>query len=721
MGSAAMSSTYLFILLILLPIIQFHKEEYRLFTEPIKVAVPKNNPALSALQDMRLDLTEAEIPFEQNHFEIKNEVLVSGAISKKIEPKKIETFNSLKVAVASDLPNMHDLEGNLLPLRERLALMETHLTRQARSDLNSTTWRDVAANLLASSNTEDITEAKEKSWLSTTGTKIVVTKNENSKNKMPTKPSREFPTPVEKVSKPDVNEQRNNENKKEESNLDIRTAQIISEEREKTSYKISGEILLGGGLAYTGGETYLNIFREWNGQVEDVGSFFPAEAKYEIEVQELTGFIVIELTNKDGQVLGAAEADLFTWEQTPLLNSNIEGVHFLIEPVKKGFIVEYFSARDLSRKITEELVKWKYHFWDRWLQFKKGLYLDQEVLRGSQTWVQTKALKSWKTLGSLQTQGVSRLATYPYAYLESLALSLDKKLDIQKGWVAGQIIGPDGLPLSGAKIEIAGVESEAKVFYFENLENNVDWPNKKIKVTQENGKFIAMNLDPGNYLLRVNYKNQILPAEYVWVQSETVTHTQLNYGSERYVGINLKDPIFNVERLGAKIRVLGLEQEAQVYGNSHDRISFPSGYGNLTIEADAGTEYLLSKKTMDRNSRNLDFHLVPEKWFNQLLKSTSKSKLAQHGHVFGTVLGEEFEVIVTNELGEEVEAEVVYFNKSGEYLDQKYGAVDGGFIILNLPEVWTQITILPTNDKKIFVKSVLPDQDLVETLHINFN
>jgi len=743
MGRAALTTTLIFLAVIFGPVIQFQQEEYRLFTEPLVIAIPPNNPSLSALQDMKLEIPEGEVAgltqFQHPSQTEPTEKLVAGEIIKKVEAKKISTFTSLKVAVASDMPNMHDVEGNLLPLRDRMALMESYLVRQTRADLSSPTWRDVAENLLATQHKEDITEAKEKLVKAKSGTTILVAKNENYTNTSgastiaPNKKSDTESTipsgnpgstngkSSEKTSdnSEDIEEKRVTKNSAD--SLEIRTSEIITEPIEKRPFKISGEILLGGGLAYMGGGTHLNIYREWNGHVEDIGSFSAADAKYEIEVQELSGFLIVELTNNEGQLLGFAESDLHTWEQSPLLNPHIEGVHFLIEPAKAGIVTEYFSARDLARKISEDLVKIKYKFWDRWFLFLRGLYQDAEILDGSETWVEAEAPKSLKTIVNVQTQGLSKVVSYPIAYVESLAFSLDQKLESQKGQISGELIGPDKQPLAGAKVEIWGVKDRAKVFYFETLDNKIDWPNKKIKETQANGKFLALNLEPGNYLLRVTYKNQVLPADYVWVKSDAVTHLNLDFGKERFAGIHLKDPIFNVDRLGAKIRILGSERESQVYGNDHDRISFPKGIGHLIIEADAGTEYLLSKTTISRKARNIDYNLVPQAWFNKIVFSSGKKTFKELGHVFGIVKGDDFEVQVSDENGVISDVEILYFNKSGELLDQATGVSEGGFLILNLPEAWHQVSVWPSNSNKIFVKSLLPDQEFVESLSVDFN
>ncbi len=732
---------YIFAFLVVLtyPSLKTVSVDFRNLPEPLVIKISPNNPSLAAFFDVELEVGDSELFSEeppqlliagtnglspQNDYAQSQEEEISDDI-------RVLTGEEIRVSLSADLPAMYGTDGELLPLGERMRQMEGYFATQDQPLLLTQSWQKKAQELLFAANTQDITEVDQKLIPTKhAGSPILVKRVEESPEGsalpggLPGRPSPSSRVESEtgKESGQKVGQKVGQKTGQSLSEQSPNEPEVVQNNKEKTAYVISGEIELGGGLAHLMGESHLIVYREENGQIKDEGKIWFDQGRYEIVVQDIAGYLIVELQNKEGKVLGLSEQDLYGWDRTPYAHNKIEGVHFMIEPVQRGIDIEVSSARSAPGIQAIKNAWVNIEGLGRLLSLKGSRYMDPFIEEGSTFWVKSSLNNNWATHFPVHSQGSSALRMFPKLYLQTVATSIEEKFDETKGWIAGRVGGMQK-PIAGAKIEIVGIDSEHKAIYFTDSTELIQWPDKAIPFTSTNGMFIVPNLSPGAYSVRVVIGDKILPAESLYVESQSVTYLDLEYGTTRVAGLNLYDPIFNLDRLGATLRVFGSEREFQIFGTEGDRLSFPEGRGTLTLEVDAGREYLVSKTQFSRNSRALRVPMVPEKWFYESLIKKGQSQFTELGTVVGFIDGDEYDVIITggDKESEADELEIIYFNSSGEIVEAEHGVKGGGFIIPNLPEGLVGISVVPHNKKKVLLKSVVSERGFVTTFAATLN
>ncbi|MCB0357321.1 MAG: carboxypeptidase regulatory-like domain-containing protein, partial [Bdellovibrionales bacterium] len=471
---------------------------------------------------------------------------------------------------------------------------------------------------------------------------------------------------------------------------------------------------LAGGIAFMDKDSTLEVYRELNGEIVNQGKVWLEQGRYEIVVDELTGYILVELRDQYGETISLAELDLYSWEQIPYASNKIEGVHFLLRPLDRGINFELQSARsykdhvlqvegakvvidDLSRKLTK---------------IDKKRYQDKEIHKTSNVWIRAAKQKHRETLAPLTAYGLSQLQMFPEAYMQTLAADLGLELDTQKGWIFGKVSGQQG-PLKNVVIEVAGLNKNYQGIYFNTVSELVYWPDKKLEKTSDNGMFLLPELAPGTYAIRIRLGNKFLPAEIIKVEANAVTYLDLSYTEMKSASINIHDRAYGVNYLGAQLRIYGDDKELFITGSYKDQIRYPSGLGTMTFEVDPGEDYYLSKTQFNRNVRSLHIPVVSQKWLNEILSQQEIEYDASQGAIVGYIDGDNFDIMLSGDEGEEVK--VIYFDQKGQVTNKASGSKGGGFIIVNLSEGIKSLAILPENKNSILMKTLTLEQGYINT------
>ena len=490
------------------------------------------------------------------------------------------------------------------------------------------------------------------------------------------------------------------------NSTNVSSVEALSQQEGVQSYVISGEIELVGGLAFTGNRSSLEVYREIDGEKVNVGTVWLSQGRYEIVVDELIGYLVLELTDYQGETISMEEVDLYAWENLPYATNKIEGVHFLLKPLERGINFELHSSRSYKDKnihvksahvIVDELAR-------QITKVNPHKYQDKHFLEDSSLWVRTQKAKYWGTIAPIQAYGLHQVQAFPEAYLQALASDLDIKLNRKKGWVVGKVKGQQG-PLKDVAIEVAGLNKNYKGIYFKTASELVFWPDKKLKKTTDNGLFVVPDLEPGIYAIRIRIGSDYFPAEVIKVEAEGITYLDLSYLEMKSASINIHDRAYGVNYLGAQIKVYGSDDELFVSGSYKDRLRYPSGQGTMTLEVDAGSEYMLAKTKVTRNLRSIRIPVVSQKWLNEILTTQGIEYNNEKGAIVGYVDGDDYDVLLSESIENE-DLQIIYFDQKGQVIDEGFGVKGGGFIVVNAPEGLKSLAIIPQNKKSILMKSL---------------
>ncbi|MCB9027353.1 MAG: carboxypeptidase regulatory-like domain-containing protein [Bdellovibrionaceae bacterium] len=685
--------------------------DLRCIDETLVISISQSNPAFAALMDSQVELADLDTLESKEAISLQSGTLTvnlgNQENTKKIifENAKIVSDDVIEISTFDVLPSIYNSQGELLPLSERKESLKKYFENSDSEELKITTWREKAKELIENADKTDITMQSEKLMASANNFQPIIIRKPENKNKK---------------TKAAIVPKTNTKAKSNIASPEIATVDSYLKEFPQRNYIISGEIELAGGLAFAGQKSNLYVYRELDGEIVNSGTIWLDQGKYEIVVDDLRGYLIIELVDEKGETLGLSEHDLYVWENLPYENNKIEGVHVELFPLNKGLQFELQSSRsyknhkiyidkagvavdELGRSVSET---------------SKNLFQDKFFTEDSFVWLRSNKKKYWSTLAPIQGYGLSQIQMFPEAHLQALAADLNVDLNNQKGWVFGKISGESG-PLADASVEVVGISDNYKTYYFSLISELVFWPDKKAEKTTANGMFVVPDLAPGTYAIRIKIGENYLPSEIFKVESQNITYLDLSYKKMRTASVNVFDKAYGVNNLSAHIHSYGSENDLYVNGGSKDILRYPSGNGTMTFEVDAGSDYLLSKVQVPRNIRALRVPVISKKWMGQLMTETGIGMEYSSGMTIGYVNGDDFDVLLSEKLDPD-EIKIIYFDEKGQLSDKGHGTKGGGFIISQLPEGLMSLAIIPHNKKTIIMKTLTVEAGYANSFETSF-
>ena len=697
--------------LIILPLKKSDTVDLRNIHEELVISLSSNSPAMAAFLDGQLDFEEDtsleyEVPiqlragFARSDIQQKLSKIVDvyGALSEN-QNINLVTFN--------DLPPLHDEAGELLPVVKRKEIISKFISENPLLDSSSDNWQKKARDLMATMQASDIAQTNEKTLISANHFSPITIKKsdeEQGQNRLKKESvNRESPSTTKLAMPYNV------------SGSSLTRINTLTIENSYEKYVISGEIELGGGLAFAGETSSLHIYREFDGEIVNAGTVWVEQGRYEIAIDDLRGYLIAELINDEGETLGISEVDLFSWENLPYENNRIDGVHVYLAPIDKGLQLEVHSSRSFKGHILKEKeAKVVVDGLARSLSpIKESRYLDKNFKDDSMVWSTTSKAKHWNTLAPLQGYGYAEIQLFPDLHMDALAADLDIDVKKETGWIFGRLKGEEG-PLEDVSVEVIDLMNTYKTYYFSMVSELVFWPDKKARKTSSNGMFVIPDLDPGIYALRVKKGEDYFPSEVVRVGRRQVTYLDLTYDKMKTASVNVFDKAFGVNYLSAYLHAYGTEKDLFINGNYKDSLIYPSGKGTMTFEVDAGSEYMLSKTLLSRNVRALRLPVIAKKWFTEINQKVGNEVDSSQGIIVGYVNGDDYDVLLGEEI-KDTKVDIIYFDDKGYVSELPYGANGGGFIITNLPVGQITLAVVPHNKKSLVMRVLTTEKGYVNT------
>jgi hypothetical protein len=134
------------------------------------------------------------------------------------------------------------------------------------------------------------------------------------------------------------------------------------------------------------------------------------------------------------------------------------------------------------------------------------------------------------------------------------------------------------------------------------------------------------------------------------------------------------------------------------------------------VEAEAGSEYEISRMTFSGSPHLVNVPLVSRQWMYELYQATGARTIPGRGSIVGFIDDQDFEVELTGYApGEPMQ--IAYFDAGGKVMPgAKTGVAGGGFVIFNAPQGLQTVYIHPTQSRQTYAQVVVAEPQYVHVV-----
>ena len=685
---------------------QMTQVDFRGVAETAKIKIPKKTPPFAALEDSRDE--ELKTDFDRSIFEDEFgaiqqqgeiETLVAGESFstpndqpvqlKNIEPsiqmgrlaglvisqpktEVLETSASIELADQVPLePILINSDGTLKSLNSRKQLLAQHYEEQGATNEGSLSKR--AKHLVDVELASRANKKEEVRFVATqSGTPIIIKKTATSKAQKVAKHI--LLTPKNKTTQSDT-----------DTNVDERDREL---ETENLSFVLSGTLEMQGGVAYTGTDSYLRLVQVESGYVQSEGVIWATDARFEIAVDRLAGFLVAELRTNQGELLGYGEVDLLNSPTADTRSSKVSGLKLIIKPAPSGVMVEVNSARSFDEfKIQVPHARIKIDSLDRnILVDDHGVFKDESISSQSNYIVRASKAGYWGTVAVKQASDQDQVQLFPTTMIEALINLTIKNSDIEDiekfGVVWGRVI-TNGKPAKDATVEMAGSDYIGP-FYFSGF-----IPDKMLQRTSSNGLYAFVKVGKGIQTVRAHLGRHQFPAEVFPVDAKHVSNIDIQSIKKHRAEVTVFNA-FNGDTINSSIQIVGTSKIHKIVKPSQN-IVIPGGKGLLMIESDAGPSFEISRVTLNKRAHQIKFPMIKTKWLDSLIEQSKLYAEPDKGIVVGFNRGALKDLFLGEGEGFD-RKNIIYFDSKGKIVKKDFLTAGGGFAIVNVPPGYRTIT-----------------------------
>ena len=173
--------------------------------------------------------------------------------------------------------------------------------------------------------------------------------------------------------------------------------------------------------------------------------------------------------------------------------------------------------------------------------------------------------------------------------------------------------------------------------------------------------------------------------------------------------------------MNSSIKLHGSEKIYETYSGQRNLDQWPGARGLAILESDPGNKYALTRQLIDRRQNHHIVPVISSSWLDKKVKTLRLNKDSTKGVIAGFVKGDGFEVFPGRELEGWSDQDIIYFDEKGRALPKKIGRAGGGFIMYNVPESVTSISIIPKKSNKIFTQLAITDRYFISVMNVDFS
>lgn len=476
---------------------------------------------------------------------------------------------------------------------------------------------------------------------------------------------------------------------------------------------LNGQIEMTGGLAFTGPDTHIEVKRMLGGQTLERGRIWVTEGKFEIHVKKASGYLVAELQTREGRILGRGEMNLVHLIEVPRKDNRVNDIRLALRPTTEGAAfrpISGYSHGQQKMPIADARVEIQAYSEPQGVN-DDGLVVEPSLNRASSFVARAVAKKHWSSLVVGQAHHPQDVRLFSNSLVDALInLEMshvsDRKEASQASVVWGQLTR-NGLPVEGGTVEMAG---DYQAIYF----NDLFLPDKNLKRTGPNGLFAFLKVKPGVQAMRVKSGGRLYPAQIFPTERQHVSYVELEIREKVVSQFRVFDILDLEKPISARIKLVGADSELNV-DRRNQYIEYSVASDHFMVEAEAGSEYEVSRMTMTGAPHLVNVPLLKREWVYSLYNHKQTGLMPGRGAIVGFIDDQDFEVELTGYApGEQMN--ILYFDSEGKPLESKTGSAGGGFIIFNAPMGLQTIYIHPTQSRETYSQVVVAEPQYVHVV-----
>lgn len=492
-----------------------------------------------------------------------------------------------------------------------------------------------------------------------------------------------------------------------------------AEETEIPSYSIAstakiktvvGAIEISGGLAVTN-EHHIEIRRNDEGVLKELGRVDLIKGTYKIEVQEVIGTVVARLVSKDGKTMGEGSFRLSRVESISTGTFKGPKLHITPQPEFASVVTNAYYA-NANRAPANSRVTFVKGTSDVKVD-SDSMAVMENVTKGSSTVMRAAAPNHYQSASIIVAGSESRISLFPESMIAAFRdiiaqqrqLSLDENLNIIWGQVK-----LDGKTVSGVEVQVESDPSLLPIYF-----NELMLPDPKLNVTSGNGLFAFIEASPGYHSLLATRAGAFFGYQNVVVEegSIAVGDIEATIKSEA-VPLRVYDA-FSGEFRRASIEMQSLQENLE-FDEKVKTITLPqvNRVGMIRVQPE-GTEYLAARYLYNDKDSFVHLPLVQWSWLSAIKNYLRINDSPNSGIVVGFVPDEDFEAHLA---GYDTfdQQNIVYFDMQGRILQNKKGLSGGGFILYNVPPDIHEVVLIGKSSQKISSRVLPVDPNTLSVL-----
>lgn len=475
---------------------------------------------------------------------------------------------------------------------------------------------------------------------------------------------------------------------------------------------LNGQIEMTGGLAFVGPETQVVVKRIYNGEVQEKGRIWLTEGRFEIHVKRPVGYLVAELSTRDGRVLGRGEMNLLHLTGVPANENKVYDIRLALRPTAEGAVFQTISgySHDNQKLPVREARVEIQAYADAQKVNDEGMVSEPSLDRASSFVARAVAPKHWASLVVGQAGHPQDIRLFSNSLVEALVnLEMEGLVDRKEALLASIVWGQvkrDNKPVAGAQVEMAG---NYKPIYF----NDMYLPDRKLTRTGSNGLFAFLKVKSGVQALRVKSAGRMYPAQVFPTEDKHVSYLELDVRDKIVSQFRVFDILDLNKPVSARIKLVGTDNDLPLGKSQY--VEYSTAANPFMIEADAGAEYEISRMTLTGAPHLVNVPLVRREWLYNLTNERGVYAIPGRGTIVGFIDDQDFEIELTG-YGPHDPMQIVYIDADGKPLNSKTGVAGGGFVIFNAPPGLQTLYIHPTQSRETYAQVVVAEPQYVHVV-----
>jgi hypothetical protein len=465
---------------------------------------------------------------------------------------------------------------------------------------------------------------------------------------------------------------------------------------------IAGSVEFTDGLALANTMDRVVVYREVDGDALESGAVWLREGRYEIFVEDTSGFLIAELRTPYGDVVGRGSFDLTHLPVTSRTQRRVEPVALKIKPVHPGISGHITASRSDGRNPAMKGAR--IEFRDLPLQAtanREGQYEQPNLVEGSSAIVKATRPGYWGTLVFAHAGIDNDIEIFPNQDGQMIhhlvALSRSAKVSADSSAIIWGRVMRNGKAIAGARVELPTTSDFVRPIYF----NAAMVPDLDLKETSSNGLYAFFPVVPGAHGVQAVIGDSVTEPILFPAEQRTVSRVDIETSVDRKAKIRVFDAFKTDTPLAAEVMNPGAQRGVSIDSSGVGEVKYTGGRGLLILDTDSGPNYERIRIAMSRDRRSIYIPMIQSAWLQRVRGALKVNTELNAGTIVGFVQGSSPYKIAMEERSLLPSSRLIYFNSRGEALPQDYGEPGGGFVIFNVPEGFRTVTVQSSGSAKI--------------------